>query len=138
MIWRPGVRRVAAGLRGAAGPGRASDRGSVTAETAVVLPVLVLAVALGVWLVLVALAQLRCVDAAHAAARAAGRGEPVSAVRAATVDAAPAGAQVTIAQEGRAVTVAVPATVRPFGGLLRLVPSVHVGATAHAESEAGS
>lgn len=135
MICRPTQRPAAETRLGATGPGRACDRGSITAETAVVLPVLLLAVAVGMWLVMLALAQLRCVDAAHGAARAAARGEPAAQVRAAAEEAAPAGAQVTVAQVDRDVAIDVAATVRPFGGLLRLVPSVHVGATAHTVAE---
>ena len=47
----------------------------VTAETAVVLPVLLLVLAGAVAAVVVVGAQLRCVDAAREGARAAARGE---------------------------------------------------------------
>ncbi|MYX44995.1 hypothetical protein GTW59_28630, partial [Streptomyces sp. SID89] len=52
---------------------RADDRGFVTAEAATVLPVLVLLVAALVWGLLVMIAQIQCVDAARAGARAAAR-----------------------------------------------------------------
>ena len=52
----------------------------VTAETAVVLPVLLLVLAGAVAAVTVVGAQLRCVDAAREGARAAARGEDVAAV----------------------------------------------------------
>jgi Flp pilus assembly protein TadG len=42
----------------------ARDRGSVTAETALVLPVLVVVLAMAVWVLAAVGAQLRCVDAA--------------------------------------------------------------------------
>ena len=54
----------------------------VTAETAVVLPVLLLVLAGAVAAVTVVGAQLRCVDAAREGARAAARGEDVATVRA--------------------------------------------------------
>ena len=55
---------------------RRGDGGMATAELAVVLPVLVLLVAAGLTAISVLLAQLRCVDGAREAARAAARGEP--------------------------------------------------------------
>ena len=56
---------------------RDADReaGMVTAETAVVLPVLLLVLVCAVAAVTVVGAQLRCVDAAREGARAAARGE---------------------------------------------------------------
>ena len=64
------------------GPWRRRDAGMVTAETAVVLPVLLLVLAGAVAAVTVVGAQLRCVDAAREGARAAARGEDVATVRA--------------------------------------------------------
>ncbi|MEU6732422.1 TadE family type IV pilus minor pilin [Streptomyces physcomitrii] len=92
-----------------AGPG-APDRGFVTAETAVVLPVLVAFVAGLLWLLLAAGAQLQCVDAARAGARAAARQEPEEATIAAVKEAAPRGAHVEIRREGELVMVRVTAT----------------------------
>lgn len=54
---------------------RRDDRGMVTAETAVVLPVLVLLALAAVAAVTVALAKVRCADAAQLAARAIARGD---------------------------------------------------------------
>ena len=52
------------------------ERGAVTAEAALVLPVLV-ATTLGlVWLLALAVGQVRVVDAARETARAAARGDP--------------------------------------------------------------
>ena len=69
--------------------------GSVTAETAVALPavVLVLGVLMGVGQVTVA--QVRCVDAARAAVRFAARGEAAGSVVARAASVAPPGAVVT-------------------------------------------
>ncbi|OSC53291.1 hypothetical protein B5181_38000, partial [Streptomyces sp. 4F] len=50
---------------------RGSDKGFVTAETAVVLPVLVVFAMALVWGLLVVAAQIQCVDAARTGARAA-------------------------------------------------------------------
>jgi Flp pilus assembly protein TadG len=91
------------------------ERGMVTAETAVVLPVLLLVLAGAVAAVTVVGAQMRCVDAAREAARAAARGEPVDA--------------------GDDVRVTVTARITPLGPLpLR----IRVHATAVAQREPGS
>ncbi|MFE3996496.1 TadE family type IV pilus minor pilin [Streptomyces goshikiensis] len=73
--------------------GLAGDRGYVTAEAALVIPALVLFAALLVWALMAAAAQIRCVDAARAGARAAARSEPGdTAVGAAKAAAPPGGA----------------------------------------------
>ncbi|MEB8343535.1 TadE family type IV pilus minor pilin, partial [Streptomyces endophyticus] len=66
---------------------RRGDRGFVTAEAAVVLPVLVAFTMALVWVVLAASAQIRCVDAARAGARAVARQEPRGAAVAAAREA---------------------------------------------------
>ena len=107
----------------------------VTAETAVVLPVLLLVLAAAVAAVVVVGVQLRCVDAAAEAARAAVREEPLAAVRNVASRAAPPGASTTVSRAGDLVTVTVTAPVRPLGPLpLR----VHVSASATGELEPGA
>ncbi|WP_448642233.1 TadE family type IV pilus minor pilin [Geodermatophilus sp. URMC 63] len=106
----------------------------VTAETAVVLPVLVLVLAAVVAAVVVVGAQLRCVDAAREGARAAARGEDPAVVRAVTARAAPDGAVTTVSVEGAEVRVTVSAEVVPVGPV-RL--GTGVGATAVARLEPG-
>ena len=86
----------------------------VTAETAVVLPVLLLVLAGVVAAVVVVGAQLRCVDAAREGARAAARGEDTTAVIALAGRAAPDGAVVTVGGEEE-VHVAVTARIAPLG-----------------------
>ncbi|GAB7103395.1 hypothetical protein JCM4814A_17090 [Streptomyces phaeofaciens JCM 4814] len=98
---------------------RGSDQGFVTAESAVVLPVLVAFAMALVWGLLVMAAQLQCVDAARTGARAAARQDPPDAVVALAREAAPGGARVTVSREGdqvRVVVVAKPAVLRglPF------------------------
>src|SRR5205085_12627019 len=73
-------------------PARDRQRGSVTAEFGVALPAFVLVLALGLGAVAAATAQLRCVDAARAGARAVARGETVAAAIAAARAAAAGGA----------------------------------------------
>jgi TadE-like protein len=83
-------------------PGRcrgSADRGSVTAETAVALPALVFVLVVALWGVSAAAAQVACVDAARAGARAAARGESASAVRGEVLRAAPHGASVEVGQD---------------------------------------
>jgi len=107
----------------------------VTAETAVVLPVLLLVLAGAVAAVTVVGAQLRCVDAAREGARAAARGESVATVRSLAAEAAPAGAVVTVSVGEEEVRVEVTADVAPLGP----VPlEVTVSAEALALAEPGS
>ncbi len=111
-------------------------RGMVTAETAVVLPVLLLVLGVAVGMLLAVAAQLSCVDAARAAARVAARGEEVAAVQAAARRAAPTGAIVQVRPDGDDVEVRVLVRVRPFGLGLRLLPSLEVSGRALAAVEA--
>ncbi|MFC3573787.1 TadE family type IV pilus minor pilin [Streptomyces yaanensis] len=79
----------------------------MTAETAVVLPALVLFAMALVWALLAASAQIQCVDAARAGARAAARQEPPDVVRDVAGQAAPDGARVTVSRQGDLVRVVV-------------------------------
>ncbi|MEU6484516.1 TadE family type IV pilus minor pilin [Streptomyces sp. NPDC046887] len=77
-----------------------SDRGYVTAEAAVALPALVFFTLALVWTLTAVAAQIQCVDAARAGARAAARSEPSVAVVAAARSAAPKGARVAVGRSG--------------------------------------
>ena len=119
------------------------DAGMVTAETAVLLPVLVVVLAAAVFVLACVVAQLECVDAARSAARSAARGEPAAAVTRTAERLAPTGARVALASGGRlgdsaTVEVVVQAEVRPFGGALRRLPGVRVRARAVAAVEPGT
>lgn len=94
-----------------------SDRGFVTAESAVVLPVLVMFAMALVWGLLVMAAQIQCVDAARTGARAAARQDPADAVIEVTREAAPRGAKVTVGREGDEVRVVVVAKPPVLTGL---------------------
>ncbi|WP_422397961.1 TadE family type IV pilus minor pilin [Streptomyces nigra] len=94
-----------------------ADRGFVTAESAVVLPVLVMFAMALVWGLLVVAAQIQCVDAARTGARAAARQEPEAAVVEVAGDVAPRGAKVTVAREGAVVRVVVVARPPVLRGL---------------------
>ncbi|MFI8517764.1 TadE family type IV pilus minor pilin [Streptomyces sp. NPDC085481] len=96
---------------------RRSDRGSVTVETAVALPALVLFTTALLWGLAASAAQIQCVDAARAGARLVARSEPVPAAEAAARAAAPEGAEVTVARSGELWQVTVEASAPGPGGL---------------------
>jgi Flp pilus assembly protein TadG len=107
----------------------------VTAETAVVLPVLV-AVVLGlVWFVSLGVAQVRVVDAARETARAVARDEDRATAVALGRQVAPPGARVAISEDGGTVRVSVTAEVRGPGGLFDFLPAVQVDARTVAAAE---
>ncbi|MEU1347992.1 TadE family type IV pilus minor pilin [Streptomyces sp. NPDC005795] len=88
------------------------DQGAVTAEAAMVIPVLVIFVLALLWALMAASAQIRCVDAARAGARAAARSESEAQVRDAALSAAPRRARVEVERAGELwrVTVAAPSS----------------------------
>lgn len=115
----------------------------VTAETAVLMPVLVVVLAAAVFVLACVAGQLRCVDAARSAARVAARGESSATVVRTAERLAPPGAEVAVGPGARlgdaaTVEVVVRAQVRPFGGALRAVPAVRVSARAVAAVEPGA
>jgi len=112
------------------------DRGAVTAEAALVLPLLVgLAVAL-VWLLSLAGQQVRVVDAAREAARAAARGDPDSVAIERAQVAAP-GAIVTVSHADGEVAVTVTSRVSGPGGGLAALAGAELTARAVAAEEGG-
>ncbi|MFI6934064.1 TadE family type IV pilus minor pilin [Streptomyces sp. NPDC050287] len=113
---------------------RRSDQGFVTAEAAVVLPVLVMFAMALVWALLVVAAQIQCVDAARTGARAAARQDPADAVVEVARGAAPRHARVTVGREGDRVRV----TVVAESPVLRGLPfEVREEAVASVEESAG-
>jgi hypothetical protein len=92
---------------GAGPPGRGGDGGYVTAEAAVVIPTLVTLAALLIGGLMAAAAQIRCVDAARAGARAAARSETPADVRRVALASAPEGAGVSVGRSGGMVRVRV-------------------------------
>ncbi|GAB3307758.1 TadE family type IV pilus minor pilin [Epidermidibacterium keratini] len=112
------------------------EHGMVTAELAVAIPAAVFVVAALVAGVVGVGGQLRCIDAAREAARAAARGESDAVVQQIAAEVAPDGATVTISGGDDTVTVVVRATYSPLGG--RLGEFTLVGeATARREPTAG-
>ena len=107
----------------------------MTAETATVLPVLVL-VAVGlVWLLSVGGAHLRALDAAREAARSAARGDPVSQAVALGRQVAPPGAQVSVRVGAKTVVTVVRVPLAGPGGIFADVFPVVVTARAVAARE---
>jgi len=115
---------------------RRGDAGSVTAETAVLLPTLVLVAAALAWLVGVGVAQVQCVDAARDAARALARAETREVATELARRAAPEGARVSLGQDGGLVQVEVTYRATPPGGLLDTVGALDLRATASTPVEA--
>jgi Flp pilus assembly protein TadG len=107
----------------------------VTAETAVVLPVLVIVLGTCLWAMSVAAAQVRCNDAAYIGARAAARGERVDAIEEAVRSAAPPGAMVHVEKAADRVSVRVQARSLPGRGPLAALPAVTVEGAATAMLE---
>lgn len=132
----PGL--VVVGVRGPRIPATGhGERGAVTAETALVLPLLV-AVTLGlVWMLSLAVAQVRVTDAAREVARALAREEPRESALALGRRVAPDGASFRIREDGDVVIVQVLADVAGVGGLFGFVPAVSVDAQAVSAREPG-
>jgi Flp pilus assembly protein TadG len=105
----------------------ADERGSVTAETAVTIPVLAAFTLCLCWLVSLGLAQVRVVDAARDAARAAARGDQPAAVESSALRTAPGG-RVDVTRADGLVTVAVSTVAEAPGWLLVPLPTVTVRA----------
>ena len=100
---------------------RRGERGAVTAELALTLPLL-LAVTVGlVWLLAVGAAQVRTVDAAREVARAVARGDDPAEAIARGEQVAPDGATVDVTHAGGQVRVTVTASAHGPGGALEVL-----------------
>jgi hypothetical protein len=82
---------------------RHAERGSVTAETAVALPVIVVMLLMATWAIGLVVTHIRCLDAARDIARAVARGEPEDVAR----RVAPKGSTVQVSRNGDDVTAVV-------------------------------
>ncbi|CAN7529557.1 TadE family type IV pilus minor pilin [Terrabacter sp. LjRoot27] len=89
----------------------------VTAELAVAIPSVVLVLGFCLVAVNAAVDQIRCVDAARVAARAAARGDDAARVTALAAESAPAGARVQVFGVGGGVRVVVSARTGGWGVL---------------------
>jgi Flp pilus assembly protein TadG len=113
----------------------ADERGTVTAETVMVLPALVAVTLALAWLVALGATQVRVVDAAREVARAAARDDSTAGAVGLGRQVAPRGATISVQRRGGQVVAHVRAEVRGPGGLLTFLPAVHVEADAVAASE---
>ena len=105
------------------------DRGMVTAELAMALPVLIIVLAAGLGAVTVVGQRVRAEDAAREAARAAARGDTAAAHR--LVSEVAPGASVSMSQSADRTTARVSLVVHPLG----VWPALTVDATAVAATE---
>ncbi|MGI9156293.1 MAG: TadE family type IV pilus minor pilin [Marmoricola sp.] len=107
----------------------------MTAETAVVLPIMLVLVLGLVWVVSLAATQVRVVDAARETARAAARDDTTAQAVELGRRVAPASSRITVADEGSSVAVDVTTEVHAPGGLLGFLPGVTVSSRAVAAKE---
>jgi Flp pilus assembly protein TadG len=114
--------------------GRRDERGIVTAETAMAMPLLLLVALAMAWLVAVGLVQMQVVDASREAARALARGESAERATSLARRAAP-GAEVDLGREDGVVVVRVSRRVTPPGGLLDALAGMTARASATALDE---
>lgn len=110
--------RIRVPRRSATGAG--SEGGSVTAELAVLLPGVVLAIVVILVAASAGVAQVRCADAARAGARAAALGKTPQEVSAIAEELAGDGAQVSVTDSDQwvRVRVSVPVPLGPLSGVL--------------------
>lgn len=114
---------------------RLDQRGAVTAELAMGLPLLIAVTTGLVWLLSVGAAQVRTVDAARETARAVARGDDQGAAVAVGERVAPDGVSVSVVStEGRVVVHASGHVAGP-GGLFAFLPGADVSAEAVAVAE---
>ena len=109
------------------------ESGMVTAELAVAIPAAMLVLAVCLAAVRAAVDQIRCVDAARVAARAAARGDDPGRVRELATASAPDGADVAI-RGSTMVEVTVTARTGGWGGI---IPSWTLSASAITPAEGG-
>jgi hypothetical protein len=111
------------------------ERGTVTAETAVVLPALAVLLVLCMWAIGAVGQQLECIDAARTGARAMARGESPASVQAAVRRSAPADSVISVRVVRGLAIVQVRAIARLPGPWKGSGPGLHLGSSAVAEVE---
>jgi hypothetical protein len=114
------------------------ERGAVTAELAMALPLLVAVTVALVWLLSVGAAQVRMVDAAREGARALARGDDETTALEVARQVAPNGARFAVSREGDLVRVTATGPAGAMGVRLLAVPKVRLSAAAVALVERAS
>jgi len=107
----------------------------VTAESALVLPLVAGFALVLVWVVSLGIAQVRTVDAARDAARGLARGDDDRQAISLAERTAPDGARVSIVESGSSVTVAVSLQAEAPSWLLVPLPAVSIGSKSTVEVE---
>lgn len=131
------LRRTGVAGRRAVARSPLTERGTVTAEAALVLPVTAMFVLALVWMLAVGIAKVQTVDAARDAARVLARGDGTEAAVTAAHNSAPQGAQVDITSSTLAsVTVTVTTRATAPSWLLVPLPAVTVASAATTPVEA--
>ena len=113
----------------------AGESGMVTAEAALVLPIVAAFCLALVWLVSVGIAQVQVVDAARDAARALARGEDQDAAARAAGRTAPAGSDVAFDESADVVTVRVSVQATAPRWALVPLPAIAVESSSTVEKE---
>jgi Flp pilus assembly protein TadG len=114
---------------------RSDQRGTVTAEVAILLPMLLATIVAGCWAAGVVVATIRCTDAARDAARAVARGESVDTATAIGHRAAPPDADIEITREGDDIHVSVQADAGSVRPIFNALPTIRVHGQATLQAE---
>ncbi|HEY7043310.1 MAG TPA: TadE family type IV pilus minor pilin [Nocardioidaceae bacterium] len=117
------------------GAAERSAHGSVTAEAAIVLPIMAAFALTLIWMISVGIAQIQAVDAARDAAREIARGGDVDAATARARVTAPADARVDIDRSAGEAVVTVSFTAKPPRWLFVPLPPVGISASSSVEVE---
>ncbi|MFD7153870.1 TadE family type IV pilus minor pilin [Kribbella sp. NPDC059898] len=116
---------------------RRGDGGAVTAEMALVLPVLVALLVLGIWSVGLVVMNIRCMDAARDVARAVARGDSPEEAEAIGRRTVPTGT-ITITRDDSDIQVTVTAEPTQNPPLLTFIAPIQLTAKATIQSEPGT
>lgn len=117
--------------------GRRTEHGTVTAELALLFPVLMATIAAGVWAVGLVITNIRCVDAARDVARAVARGETEESAQTIGRRAAPEDASIEILTADGDVQVTIQTNRKVDWLVFAALPAVPVKAQATLQSEPG-
>jgi Flp pilus assembly protein TadG len=116
---------------------RRTEHGTVTAELALLFPVLMATIVAGVWVVGLVITNIRCIDAARDVARAVARGETEETAQTIGRRAAPKDASIAIHTTNGEVQVTVEATRSLDWPLFAALPAVPLRAQATLQTEPG-
>ncbi|MEP6665182.1 MAG: TadE family protein [Nocardioidaceae bacterium] len=114
---------------------RPEQRGSVTAEAAIVLPIVAAFALTLVWMLSVGIAKVQVVDAARDGARAIARGEDDEQAIAQARETAGEGSQISVDRGNGSVTVTVSFVAGAPGWLLVPLPEMTVGSRSTVDVE---